>query len=194
MRNPVKIGRRVYLRLVEPDDARLFADASHLEIETRFQDDGRVPVSVLAHQHWIRASGRRGTPEEISFAICRVEDDVCIGGTTLRHIDWINRTAETGTGLFAMSDRGQGLGTDAKHLLLEYAFVDLGLHALNSMVYEHNTRSAAALAKQGYRLAGRLTADVQQGGGFHDTLVFDITRENWERAYARWRDEQAGVT
>jgi hypothetical protein len=31
-------------------------------------------------------------------------------------------------------------------------------------------------------VAGRLTADVQLGGGFHDTLVFDITRADWERA------------
>ncbi|HYH12549.1 MAG TPA: GNAT family protein [Thermomicrobiales bacterium] len=193
MRSPVKIGDRLYLRLVELDDARLFADASHLEGETRFQDDGRVPVSVLAHQRWIGALGTRGTPEEVSLAICRRSDDACIGVTTIRHIDWINRTAETGSGLLAMADRGQGFGTEAKHLLLEYAFVDLGLHALNSMVYEHNTRSAAALGKQGYRLAGRLTADVQQGGGFHDTLVFDITREEWERARARWRDERAGM-
>lgn len=189
MHNPVKVGKRVYLRPVEIADAKLFADASHLEGETAFRDDGRVPVSVIAFERWVRDLGGPGTPEEMSFAICRRSDDACIGGTTLRHIDWINRTAETGTGLLAMTERGQGLGTEAKHLLLEYAFVDLGLHALNSMVYEHNTRSAAALEKQGYHMAGRLTADVQQGGAFHDTLVFDITRKDWERACARWRAE-----
>lgn len=182
MRNAVKIGQRVYLRLVETGDARAFADASHLEGEPQFQDAGRVPVSAIAHERWIRDLGRPGTPEEISFAICRVADDAMVGITTLRHIDWVNRTAETGTGLLAAADRGQGIGTEAKHLLLEYAFVDLGLHALNSMVYERNARSDAALRKQGYRLAGRLTADVQQDGGFHDTLVFDITRADWERA------------
>jgi RimJ/RimL family protein N-acetyltransferase len=182
MRNAVKVGQRVYLRLVEPGDARLFADASHLEGEPQFQDDGRVPVSVIACERWIGELGARGVPEEISFAVCRIADDAELGGTTLRHIDWINRTAETGIGLLAAADRGQGIGTEAKHLLLEYAFVDLGLHALNAMVYERNTRSAAALRKQGYRLAGRLTADVQRDGGFHDTLVFDITRDDWEDA------------
>lgn len=191
MRNAVKVGERIYLRQVEVADARHFAEASHLEGETRFQNDGRVPVSVLSHQRWIRELGTPGTPETISFAICRKADDALLGGTTLRHIDWVNRIAETGTGLLAAKDRGQGIGTEAKHLLLEYAFVDLGLHALNSMVYERNTRSIAALEKQGYRLAGHLTADVQRGGAFHDTLLFDITCEDWERAYARWRDTRA---
>ena len=187
MRNPCKIGERVYLRPVEPSDARLFAHASHLEGEPEFQDDGRVPVSSIALGRWIGALGGQGTPGELSFAISRRSDDACLGGTTLRHIDWINRTAETGSGLLAAADRGRGIGTEAKHLLLEYAFVDLGLRALNAMVYERNARSIAALEKQGYRLAGRLTADVQQDGGFHDTLVFDITREDWEQAHARWR-------
>ncbi|MDQ4044824.1 MAG: GNAT family N-acetyltransferase [Chloroflexota bacterium] len=189
----MKVGERVYLRLVEVADAQSFADASHLEGEPELQDDGRVPVSVIAHERWIRDLGARGTPEELSFAICRIDDDACIGGTTLRHIDWINRTAETGTGLLAAAERGQGIGTEAKHLLLEYGFLDLGLHALNSMVYEHNTRSIAALEKQGYRLAGRLTADVQRGGAFHDTLLFDVTREDWERAGERWRSNRADI-
>lgn len=192
MRNAVKVGERVYLRLVEPGDARLLAEASHLEGEPQYQPDGRVPVSVIAHERWIRDLGGRGVPQELSFAICRIGDDAVLGLTTLRHIDWINRTAETGTGLLAAAERGQGIGTEAKQLLLAYAFVDLGLHALNAMVYERNSRSAAALRKQGYRLAGRLTADVQQAGGFHDTLVFDITRPDWERARARWRAERSG--
>jgi RimJ/RimL family protein N-acetyltransferase len=184
MRNPVKVGERVYLRPLEEADARAFALASHLEPETGHRDRGRVPTSVFAFETWARTFAGTHAPEEILLAICRRDDDRFLGTVRLGHIDWINRTAETGTGLIGAEDRGQGIGTEAKHLLLEYAFADLGLHALNSMVYEHNARSIAALRKQGYRLAGRLTADVQQAGGFHDTLVFDITREDWERARA----------
>lgn len=188
MHNPVKIGERIYLRPLERDDARELAMASHLERETAYSARGRVPVSVLAYEAWPRKLEGRHTPEDIVFAICRRDDDRFLGTVRLGHLDWVNRTAETGTGLLTPADRGQGIGTEAKHLLLEYAFIDLGLHALNSMVYEHNARSVAALRKQGYRLAGRLTADVQRDGGFHDTLVFDITRADWERA----RGERSG--
>lgn len=185
MRNPVKIGERVYLRLLERDDARELAVASHLEPETVYRAGGRVPASVIAFEAWPRKLDGTHTPEHIVFAICRRDDDRFLGTVRLGHLDWINRTAETGTGLISAADRGQGIGTEAKHLLLEYAFVDLGLHALNSMVYEHNARSVGALRKQGYRLAGRLTADEQRGGEFHDTLVFDLTRDDWERARGR---------
>jgi RimJ/RimL family protein N-acetyltransferase len=173
---------------MEPPDARHLALSSHLEEETAHRANARVPVSVIAFESRMRTLASRTPPEDLLLAICRRDDDRFLGTVRLGHIDWVNRTAETGTGLVSAEDRGQGIGTEAKHLLLAYAFDDLGLHALNAMVYASNARSAAALAKQGYRLAGRLTADVQRNGGFHDTLVFDIIREDWEQAHARWRD------
>jgi RimJ/RimL family protein N-acetyltransferase len=72
----------------------------------------------------------------------------------------------------------------AEHLLLRFAFETLGLHAISSSVYSGNDRSIAALRKQGYRFAGRLTADVHRGGRFRDTLMFDLLRHEWEAAMA----------
>jgi RimJ/RimL family protein N-acetyltransferase len=192
MRNPVKVGSRVYLRPLEPADARDLAIASHIERETAHRASGRVPASAIAFEASIRKLAGTHVPAELLFAICRRDDDRFLGTVRLGRIDWVNRTAETGTGLLAAEDRGKGIGTEAKHLLLDHAFLDLGLHALHAIVYAGNARSAAALARQGYRLAGRLTADLQRGGGFEDTLVFDITRADWERARAGWRDEGVG--
>jgi RimJ/RimL family protein N-acetyltransferase len=182
MRNPVKIGERVYLRLLEVDDAGVIAASGHTEDDAALLEDGRVPTSILAFEAWIRGLATTGTPTAFGFAICRREDDRCIGTTMIRDIDWVNRTGETGSGLLRSEDRNKGIGTEAKHLLLEYGFQNLGLHVLRSFVFSGNPRSAAALMKQGYRPAGRLTADVQRGGRFHDLLVFDVTREEWERA------------
>ncbi|HEV2128096.1 MAG TPA: GNAT family N-acetyltransferase [Thermomicrobiales bacterium] len=190
MRNAVKIGERVWLRPLELADARAIALAGHVETE---RVSRRVPTSVIAFERWVRGFATDGAPDAIAFAVCWHGDDTCIGTVRLGQIDWVNRTAETGSGLLSAEDRGRGIGTEAKHLLLEYAFVDLGLHALNAMVYEGNTRSAAALEKQGYRLAGRLTADVQRDGAFRDTLVFDLTREDWERARERRRSSHSDI-
>ena len=194
MRNAVKVGARVWLRALEVADARAIMIASHTEAEPQFQEGGRVPTSVMAFETWIRELSNATVPDAISFAVCRRDDDLCIGTVTIRHIDWINRTGETGTGLLDAGDRGQGIGTEAKHLLLEYCFVDLQLHALHAVVFAGNTRSQAALIRQGYRLAGRLTADVQRNGGFHDTLLFDITCSDWERAHASWRERTGTAT
>ena len=54
MRNPVKVGERVYLRCLEQDDARELARATHLERETAHRGNGRVPVSVIAFEAWPR--------------------------------------------------------------------------------------------------------------------------------------------
>jgi RimJ/RimL family protein N-acetyltransferase len=185
MRNPVKIGERVYLRLLEVGDARAIAISGHTENDADLLEDGRVPTSILGFEAWIRRLATTKTPDAFGFAICRRDDDTCIGTTMIRDIDWINRTGETGSGLLNPEDRNKGIGTEAKHLLLEYGFVDLGLHVLSSFVFSGNPRSAAALAKQGYRPAGRLTAEVQRGGRFHDLLAFDVTRDDWERARSK---------
>lgn len=178
MRDPVRVGTRVYLRRLVAEDSAPLAVASHLEEETGQHPSGRMPMSILSFEAWIASIGA----DEQVFAICRIEDDACLGTTSIRHIDREHGTAETGSGLNYAEDRGQGIGTEAKLLLLDHAFETLGLHALSSQVFEGNVRSARALAKQGYRLAGRLSANESGSGGtIGDTLVFDITRGDWER-------------
>lgn len=185
MRNAIKVGARVYLRALEVEDAAEFARAGAVETETAF-GAGRVPTSELAFAHWITEMSRQRPPSEITFAVCERATDRLLGGVTIRHLDWVNRVGETGSGLLDAADRGRGFGTEAKHLLLDYCFHDLGLHAVNASVLAPNTRSAAALRKQGYRLAGRLKWDTFKDGVWHDALIFDLLREEWLAA----REEQ----
>lgn len=182
MRNQVAVGERIYLRPIETSDAEAISRSLTEETEVEFSEDGRVPTSALAFEHWLRPPAADAIPREMMFAICLIADDRCIGTATLRHINLVNGTAETGSGLFDAAHRGKGIGTEAKHLLLRYAFVTLGLHAISSSVFAGNTRSAAALRKQGYRLAGRLTGDVHRRGQYRDTLIFDLLRHEWEAA------------
>jgi RimJ/RimL family protein N-acetyltransferase len=75
--------------------------------------------------------------------------------------------------------RGGGYGSEAKHLLLEYAFERLGLHMVRSFVTFRNTRSAAALRKQGYKEAGRLHWTFNLHGTYGNAVVFDLLAEEW---------------
>lgn len=183
MRNPVMIGDRVYLRPFEVDDAMTLAAASHQETET-FMERGRQLDSQIEAEEWIKSL--YGGMERATFAVCLIENDECIGMTALHGIDLVHRVAETGTDFHNPAYRGQGYGTEAKHLILEYAFDRLYLERIVSFVFEPNTRSAAALAKQGYRPAGRLKYDDLKDGRFQDFLAFDLTREDWLAARKRW--------
>ncbi len=193
MRNAIMIGERVYLRPLEATDAETLARITATEADT-FMYRGRAPYSPLTFAHWIANLHKQQPPRAIELAVCLTADDRCIGKVGLGEIDYVNRTAETSSDIGPAEFRGQGYGTEAKHLLLEYAFDRLHLHVLWSFVLEPNTRSMAALGKQGYKPAGRLKWVDVQHGVYHDALLFDVLREEWLAARAAWRASRAAAS
>lgn len=178
MHNPIMVGERLYLRPVEVADAEMLAAITATETEN-FMYRGRMPYSPLAFAHGIGEGYKQVPPSSVAFAVCLRGDDRGIGMVGIDGIDYVNGTGETFTDLGPAEMRGKGYGTEAKHLLLEYAFDRLHLHALRSVVMEPNTRSVAALMKQGYRPAGRLKWVDVKGGRYHDALLFDLLRREW---------------
>ncbi|MEJ7839549.1 MAG: GNAT family protein [Thermomicrobiales bacterium] len=187
MRNPLVSGPRIYLRLMEPADARVLSRSDLVTTETWYMERGRVPTSAMAFAHMLAELDKQDTRSTYYFAICLNDSDEMIGGTSIRDIDWVNRNAETGIGIFEEQFRNSGYGPEAKHLSLKYAFETLGMHAMRSDVYEANTRSVAALLKQGYQPAGKVESEICRFGIYRDILVFDLLRSEWEAAYAAWQ-------
>ena len=177
-RNVVMAGERVYLRALEPKDAKRVARWSREETETFF-DNGRSIRSSLVSSHFAQKAYADDPPEHVEFAVVLRENDELIGEVGIYDISYVHRTAETGSYLYRAARRSGGLGSEAKHLLLEYAFERLGLHMVRSFVWSPNTRSAAALRKQGYRDAGRVVWTSLRGAEFVDDLVFDLLAEEW---------------
>ncbi|HEX2282537.1 MAG TPA: GNAT family protein [Thermomicrobiales bacterium] len=190
MRNPVLVGERVYLRPLEPDDADTISEFEAQENETITHMGGRTPMSPIALRKMISEEFKTMPPGTVEFAVCLKENDEMIGGVGVTGIDWVHGHGETFSHLRPGEWRGQGYGTEAKHLLLEYCFDHIGLHVLTSWVWELNGRSAAALAKQGYRSAGRLKADGIEKGVYYDDMVFDLLRADWTEARDVWQASQ----
>jgi len=184
------VGERLYLRPLEPGDAELMAQLDAAETDT-FMWRGRVPTSPLEHQRFIAETYKPQPPRSVWLAVCLRDGDRFIGHVGVVGIDWVHRTGETASWLAPAEVRGKGYGTEAKHLLLEYCFDRLHLHVLRSEVDEPNTRSAAALAKQGYRPAGRLRWHDVKDGRYVDALVFDLVRAEWLAARDAWRAQRA---
>ena len=161
--------------------------ARHAAGETESFFDYRFPQSQIAAARSIREGAEKEPPENIHFAVCLKAGDLYIGAVDLMDIDYINRTAETGAWIGLPDYRGAGYGPEAKYLLLEYGFDHLQLHVIVSFVWEPNTRSAAAVQRQGYRPAGRFYADGNRAGVWRDGLIFDILRDEWLTAREEWR-------
>ena len=176
--NAVIVGQRVYLRPEDKKDAEYYEKSSRMEDEAFF-DIGRHIFPQAKLEKWITDGTDDDYPKYLGYAVCLRENDEVIGSVCLLDTDFVNRTAETGSFFHESKNRGNGYGSEAKQLLLEYAFDVLGLHMVNSFVYFPNTRSAAALRKQGYRECGRLCWLYPYEGGFGNMVLFDLLASEW---------------
>lgn len=181
--NAVMVGERVVLRPLETADADLIARWSRQETDLSFSNGRGMPGQTILAR-WVEKLGDKDPPGDVEFAIALRDGGDLIGENGLYEIDWVHRTAETGTYLYRPEHRGGGIGTEAKHLLLEYAFERLGLHMVRSFVFSLNGRSAAALRKQGYRDAGHLNWGGIAGldGNLAGDFAFDLLAEEWRAA------------
>ncbi len=190
MRNPILVVDRIYLRPLESTDSVAFTEATASETTT-FSKSRRLPLSPLMFEQEFAGTVPDHPPGAISFGIVRIADERLLGSVALLDIDWVNRTAETASYLLGEDVRGQGFGTEAKMLLLEYAFDRIQLHVVQSWVRSTNIRSANALVRQGYRLAGRRYWKGFQAGAYVDHLIFDLLRDEWVAAREAWRSSVA---
>lgn len=182
--NALLVSERVALRPVQPDD---WKDASRLlrrETETFF-DNGRWLPSPVVAANWVTEEQKEDPLKIVALTVILRETGAIIGEMMLDDVDLFHRTAETGSAIYLPELRGKGIGSESKLLLLEYAFDELGLHMVRSNVWGRNTRSQAALRKQGYRDAGGFHWQSNGGGDFVDTRTFDLLASEWRERVNR---------
>ncbi|TNE85324.1 MAG: N-acetyltransferase [Deltaproteobacteria bacterium] len=177
------VGERLYFRPVEEADLpQLHAWINDPDTRVRL---GQVrPMDLKAEQSWWEAQDRSRTPRSVQFAVCLNEDDALLGTTGLHIINWLHRWAESGTLLGPAEARGRGYGTEAKRMLLAYAFDTLNLHKVMSRVYEDNEPSLRHLLRCGFREEGRLRQQLFRDGRYHDELVLGCLADEWRAAHS----------
>jgi len=182
--NAVLIGPRVYLRPLELADAAASIAIERREPDT-FMDSGRFPWAAAGKRQFLRDISKADPPGWVRFAVCLRETGQHIGTNGIVGIDLIGRTAETESWFHDPAFRNAGYGSEAKQLLLAYAFERLGLHSVHSWVWGPNIRSAAALLKQGYREAGRMFWEGTKNGEYTHARLFDFLADEWREMTTR---------
>jgi len=177
-KDAVMVGDRVYLRAYTDEDARRESTWNRQETETFF-DNGRAMWSAHELTRWNRGHMDEDPAEWVRFAIVLKESGEFIGSNGIADIDWVHKTAETESFIPNLAYRGGGYGSEAKHLLLAYSFERIGLHAVRSFVWGPNTRSQAALRKQGYRDAGRFNWTGRKNAEWTHDMNFDLLASEW---------------
>lgn len=99
-------------------------------------------------------------------------------GTTVLYIDQAVRTAEFMI-MLGSEARGRGLGTEATHLTLDYAWHVTNLRMVWLKVLEPNTAGITAYRRAGFREAGRLRQAGYWLGRVCDEIILDALAEEF---------------
>lgn len=138
------------------------------------------PVSVQTVEEWIRKRTQY-SEKEINFAICLKSNSQHIGNTYIRDIDWVNRCGIIQMFIGDVEHRNKGYGKQALRLMVDYAFLTLGLNRIGGQLFASNVASLKICQNVGYREEGKLRQRVYQDGQFHDALIIGVCRDDWEK-------------
>jgi RimJ/RimL family protein N-acetyltransferase len=129
------------------------------------------PTTIESEESWYESTskGEHG----VLFTIREKSTGRPIGNCGLNHIYPNNRSAIFGIMIGEKDARGKGYGTEAAHLILDYAFTALGLHSVNLTVAGFNLAGQRAYAKAGFKECGRLRETAWFAGKYWDTVLMD---------------------
>lgn len=136
------------------------------------------PIDFKSEEEWFDGVGKDGNNKV--FVIVDKENGKPIGNMGLHNIDWVHRFAVSGALIGEKEYWGKGYGTDAKMLLLNYAFNTLGLRKVCSSVYDFNSRSLDYNKHCGYKVEGVLRKQRFKAGKYCDEILVAVFREDWE--------------
>jgi len=179
-------GKRVNLRPITKADAVRYVQWMN-DPEVRQFLANYMPMNLAEEEGWIENLADR-KPHDIVLAIDTI-DGAHIGSMGLHRIDLINRVAWTGAVIGDSEYWGKGYGTEAKMLLLYYAFMDLNLRKICSSVFEFNGRSQAYLRKTGYVVEGCLKAQRYRDGQYWDEILMAVFKEDWLPLWKEYSQE-----
>jgi diamine N-acetyltransferase len=104
-----------------------------------------------------------------------------IGVCYLYEISHRHARASFGITIGEADFRGRGYGSEVTHMMLQYAFDDLGLENVMLTVYAFNTGGLRAYAKAGFREFGRRRRCSRMGADLHDLVYMECVASEFGR-------------
>ncbi len=172
-------GQKIRLRPLMPKDAEALADAA---------DDGKLwnlPFTVIPSKDSVDqyiACAIKGR-EEGSVIPFVVEDLVAarvIGSTRFWKIDPNNRKLEIGHTWYSQSFQRTHVNTEAKYLLLQYAFEKLNCVRVQFTTDEINEKSRRAILRIGAKEEGIIRNErIMPNGRIRNSVRYSIIDSEW---------------
>ena len=165
-RSAFLVGERVILRPVESSDAELLNQWCN-DPEIRRLTGEVSPSSMAETEAYIKRL--TSSPDRAWFIIVDKHTGRAIGETGLLRMFPAWRTTDLSIILGEKDAWGQGFGTDAINLLMDYAFGALNFHRISIGVVGFNQSALAFYRKIGFREEG-----IQRDGYYCDHQYSDF--------------------
>ncbi|MFA5132038.1 MAG: GNAT family protein [Candidatus Paceibacterota bacterium] len=176
------IGKKTVLRPISVSDIVIFTKWMN-NSETRRYLTQRFPMTETAEESWIKkVSLSPNNPTDVRLVIQTKDEGKPIGTIALHNINWVDRNATTGTIIGEADFRSKGYATDAKMVLLEYAFQTLGMHKIISRAFASNTASIEYSKRCGYTVEATLKDEVFGEGSWQDIVLLACFYPAWKLA------------
>jgi len=181
---PSRSGKLVLLREVEADDLSLvweWENDSEMGLYLNADPGKRMSMDEVKR----RFQQYRTDPTSGLFIICSLDGEA-IGMLGFDRLYRDIGTCRLFIGIGVKTHWGQGYGTDAMRLALQYFFRDVHLNKVQLSVYDFNTRAIASYRKCGFEVEGvrRNIAYVQ--GEWCDSIEMSISTEQFDTLAAFW--------
>lgn len=175
----VVVGSKVALGPLRRDLAASYARwLNQLEVRRGLELLGiATPES---QEKWIEENIERGAkrePEGVEFTIYDRTDSTPVGTAGLFRISHARGTAEFGIAIGER--RGQGLGTEATRLVLDFAFHVLQLHNVLLETLDWNVAGLTAYERAGFRRVGVRRGAALSRGRPADIVFMDAIPEDF---------------
>lgn len=176
---------QVYLRPFSETDVPFLANAINDQRLRPFLLSAIFPNNELTESDWIRRQYGRDNRSSISLGIVLKTGNELIGSMGLHHIDHLHGTATTGAWIVPEHQR-KGYGTEAKMLVLRWAFLDLNLRKISSSAFAFNKASIRFNEKCGYRREAILKKQFFCNGRHVDDVISAVFKPAWQKAWTAW--------
>lgn len=180
-------GRKIQLRPVQPDDKersiiwRNDPEIGDMALSYRY------PVMDSMEDSWYKKILTGEDQSNVYFSIVNITDGKHIGFVHLYNIDYIARNAFLGIVIGDKSEHRNGKATEAIHIIICYAFMQLNLIKINLEVASFNNKAISLYKTLGFMTEGILRKQLFLSGKYYDKQCMCIFRDDYYIQYPEYK-------
>jgi len=173
-------GNKIDLTLMKAEDAKTMYDQNLVSDEKNFASIAASAPDGL--DYYIKKVNKPNDflffSDDISFAI-RKKDGQIVGTIGADSIDMRNRNMMIGLSIIDKDNRGQGYGSEAIRLLLDFAFFEMNMHRVYLGCFTFNNDASKIYEHIGFVPEGTNRDFVYRNGKYYDEFTLGILKKEW---------------